>query len=111
MSAPTTTASATTTASLITPDILVNASTPGRWAFIGATDAGRDYVAALGAFGGGEVGLPPALGERFIASARAAGMTLAEATAPVTVATGEVVPATMPRIERVAVAAVEAVVA
>ena len=82
-------------------DILVDATTPGRWAFTGATDAGRDYVAMLGAFGGGEVGLPPALGERFIASARHAGLTLGMAPEPE--------PATMPRIERAVVATAEAV--
>lgn len=91
---------APTPAALTAPDILVTA-TPGRWAFRGATDAGCDYVAALGAFGGGEVGLPPALGERFIATARAAGMVLAEAA-------GDPEPATMPRVQRAAVVEVVA---
>ena len=107
MSALAPTAAPSTPAALPAPDvdILADVTTPGRWAFRGATDAGRDFLAGLAVFGNGaELGLPPDLGERFIASARAAGLTLG--MAPVA---AEPEPATMPRIERAAVVTAEAV--
>lgn len=104
MSALAPTAGSSTPAALSAPDvdILADVTTPGRWAFRGATDAGRDFLAGLAVYGNSaELGLPPDLGERFIASARAAGLTLGMAPEPE--------PATMPRIERAVVATAEAV--
>lgn len=76
-------------------DLLASVSTPGRWVFTSATEAGRAFLALLGVCDGGELGLYPEAGERFIASAKAAGLTLGLAPEPE--------PVTMPRIERAAV--------